>query len=471
MLPGTANPARILVVEDDELVAQALAVTLQILGYQPVGHANRGLQAIELAEQLRPDLVLMDIQLFGSMDGISAAQIIRDKYALPVVFVTAYADDAVLARAKLSEPYGYILKPFTDLELRTALEMALYQHQVQRQLQHSGALNRAILDSMSAQIAVLNEAGVIIAVNQAWQRFAQQNSQLIGPEVPSSVGCNYLSVCPAGEADGAARAGITAVLAGQSASFNLEYCCHSALQLRWFSMSVTPLGANMPGVVIAHTDITACKQVELALQEALRAKQVLLKEVNHRVKNNLQVVANLLQLETERSQQAASKLVLADMQGRIRAIALLHQMLYHTDAHASTDLGSYLQQLAIQAFRAANHSPQIHLELSLVAINVSLDQATHCGLLVNELISNSLKHAFPDGRAGTVRVHLSRLNGSGQVRVCVSDDGVSLPAEFYSPSGSGLGLQLVSDLLGQLGGVRLIELNGGFAVTFMAEQL
>lgn len=470
-MPDTANTVRVLVVEDDELVAQALALKLQILGYQPVGHANRGLQAIELTEQLRPDLVLMDIQLFGSMDGISAAQIIRQRYALPVVFVTAYADDAVLARAKLSEPYGYILKPFTDLELRAVLEMALYQHQVQRQLQRSEALNSAILDSVSAQIAVLNEAGVIIAVNQAWQRFAQQHSQLIGPQALSDVGCNYLSVCPLGATDDAARAGISAVLAGQSSSFSLEYPNHNAQQQRWFSMSVTPLGRDIPGVVIAHTDITVRKQVELDLQEALRAKQVLLKEVNHRVKNNLQVVANLLQLETERSQHAASKAILDDMQGRIRAIALLHQMLCHTDAHASTDLGSYLQQLAIQAFRAANHAPQIHLELALVAINVSLDQATHCGLLVNELICNSLKHAFPNGRAGTVQVHLSRHSASGQVRLCVSDDGQGFAPDFYPQGSSGLGSQLVCDLLGQLGGVRLVELNGGFAVTFTAEQL
>ena len=156
------------------------------------------------------------------------------------------------------------------------------------------------------------------------------------------------------------------------------------------------------------------------------------------------------------------------MQGRIRAIALLHQMLYLGDTHAMTDLGSYLQQLATQSFRAVNHSPQIHLELALIAVNVSLDQATYCGLLVNELITNSLKHSFPEGH-GTVRVHLTRQEGA-QVRLRVMDDGGGLAPEFYAHKTSGLGLQLISDLLGQLGGTYVIEINGGFSVTFAAQQ-
>ncbi len=227
------SKARILVVEDDDLVAQALALKLQMLGYQPVGQASRGLQAIELAEQLRPDLVLMDIQLFGSMDGITAAQIIRQKFALPVVFVTAHADDAILERAKLSEPYGYILKPFTELELRAVLEMALYKHQLQGQLQRSEALNSAILGSIAAAIAVLNQTGEIVAVNQAWQRFAQQNGSAIGVAVPCGVGCNYLSACPAGEAGSGAHEGIAAVVAGQSTGFTHEYPCLSPTQQGW----------------------------------------------------------------------------------------------------------------------------------------------------------------------------------------------------------------------------------------------
>lgn len=146
---------RILVVEDEVIVARDIRVQLTGLGYEPVGHTRRGEEAVELAGELRPDLVLMDIQLAGAMDGIAAAQAIRVQFSLPVVFLTAFAADDILARAKLTEPYGYILKPFPDRELRTVLEMALYKHQVESKLHISArqlkALSRRVLEVQEAE--------------------------------------------------------------------------------------------------------------------------------------------------------------------------------------------------------------------------------------------------------------------------------------------------------------------------------
>jgi signal transduction histidine kinase len=107
------------------------------LGYSAVGSATTGEQAITQATSLKPDLVLMDIQLPGAMDGVTAAQVIRDQLALPVVFLTAFSADDVLARAKLTEPFGYILKPFYERELGTVLAMALYKHQAEARLRTS----------------------------------------------------------------------------------------------------------------------------------------------------------------------------------------------------------------------------------------------------------------------------------------------------------------------------------------------
>ncbi len=120
--------ARILIVEDESIVALDLSSRLALLGYEVVGNATRGEQAIALADQLRPDLVLMDIRLDGEMDGISAAERIHHSFRLPVVFLTANAEDDTLARARVAEPFGYILKPFEDRELKTIIEIALYKH-------------------------------------------------------------------------------------------------------------------------------------------------------------------------------------------------------------------------------------------------------------------------------------------------------------------------------------------------------
>ena len=121
------NKPKILVVEDDKIVSHDIRSQLAALGYESVGHATRGEQAILLVEEMRPDLVMMDIQLAGAMDGIATAHAIRSRFSVPVVFLTAYAADEVLARAKLTEPFGYIIKPFTERELRTVIVMALYK--------------------------------------------------------------------------------------------------------------------------------------------------------------------------------------------------------------------------------------------------------------------------------------------------------------------------------------------------------
>ncbi|MHB8950300.1 MAG: PAS domain S-box protein [Rhodoferax sp.] len=209
---------------------------------------------------------------------------------------------------------------------------------------------------------------------------------------------------------------------------------------------------------------------EQALQASLHDKVALLNEVHHRVKNNLQVISSLLRLEAGRSSHSDTRSVLTEMQGRIRAMALLHESLYRTGTFASVDLGAYLKQLASQAFRAQS-SGMVRLQLDLANVQVSLDQATPCGLLLNELISNCLKHGFPDGRSGEVRVELQALGAAGQWCLRVSDTGVGLPADFDSRKSQSLGLQLVSDLVRQLQGTLQIDAapSAAFAVTFAIE--
>jgi signal transduction histidine kinase len=154
-LTAVATAPRILIVEDEVIVALDIAQQVQSLGYQVAGRSASGEEALVLTGQLRPDLVLMDVQLAGPMDGIAAAQVIRRDFGTPVVFLTAFAADDVLARAKLTEPFGYVLKPFSDRELSTVLAMALYKHQAEaklltstRQLQ---ALSRRVLEAQEQE--------------------------------------------------------------------------------------------------------------------------------------------------------------------------------------------------------------------------------------------------------------------------------------------------------------------------------
>lgn len=231
--------------------------------------------------------------------------------------------------------------------------------------------------------------------------------------------------------------------------------------VRWIHDRAFPV-ENQAGevyrIVGVANDITASRQAHDALVESLHEKEALLKEVHHRVKNNLQVITSLLRLETGRNADPSTRGVLKDMQGRIQSMALLHETLYRSGTFASVDLGVYLRQLATQAFRALNGRPHsVELDLQLDSVKVEMDHAIPCGLLVNELISNCLKHGFPDGRAGSIRVDLRATEEGSGFRLSVADTGVGLPADFESKRSRSLGLQLASDLARQLGGRLEIE--------------
>lgn len=130
---GADPPVRILVVEDEFITAADLEAELSRLGYEPIGPVATADEAIRRTGTERPDLVLMDIMLKGPMDGVEAAALIREKHRVPVIFLTANSDDAVLDRAKVSEPFGYLVKPFDQRNLRTNIEMALYKGRMERE--------------------------------------------------------------------------------------------------------------------------------------------------------------------------------------------------------------------------------------------------------------------------------------------------------------------------------------------------
>lgn len=125
--------AQILVVEDESIVAEEIQSRLRKLGYPVPAVAFSGEEAIEKAEETRPDLVLMDIRLKGDMDGVKAAEQIRARFHIPVIYLTAYADEDTLQRAKITQPFGYILKPFKERELQIAIEMGLYRHKAEEE--------------------------------------------------------------------------------------------------------------------------------------------------------------------------------------------------------------------------------------------------------------------------------------------------------------------------------------------------
>jgi PAS domain S-box-containing protein len=472
-------------------------------------------------------------------------------------------------------------------------------------LRASEAFSSGILDSLTAHIAVINKDGFIVAVNEAWRRYALENNAQSGD---GYAGMNYLAVCEEAIRSGGDKTSemalrkIEEAMKGNKDFVSVEYACHSPKEECWFAMHATPLvtddasyvviaheniskqkkaqeylrlqeefsrvllenitdaviacdanmnlvlfnrrarewhgadAAKLPteqwssyynlfdadgirplsrneiplvrafegggfepvamtikangqplrylmangsafydddgnkiGAVVVLRDITLLHKNMEELQASVREKEALLREVHHRVKNNLQVVSSLLSLESARIGDPSTQKTLRDMKNRIRSMALLHETIYSSESLARVEMALYLERLCRHLIQSLLQHPEfIKLELEIAPVFLDVSQAVPCGLLINELLSNCLKHAFPDGRPGAVRVEVTLVDQDSSICICVADNGIGLPADFEQKRSHSLGLHLVSDLVGQLGGRLEIATNPGvsFSVFF-----
>jgi PAS domain S-box-containing protein len=202
-------------------------------------------------------------------------------------------------------------------------------------------------------------------------------------------------------------------------------------------------------VIVSMVDITASKESERQLRNSLSRQEVLLREIHHRVKNNLAVIASLFYLESTHTNDAKAVALLEDSRRRIRSMALVHETLYRSDNFASVDMAEYARILAnevMASYRPLTESMRLFTDLQ--PVRLSVDQAVPCGLILNELVSNAFKHAFPDNRSGAV--HVSLRESEGKCIMCVADDGIGLPVDLNVTTHHSLGLRLVRLLAKQL---------------------
>ncbi len=202
------------------------------------------------------------------------------------------------------------------------------------------------------------------------------------------------------------------------------------------------------------------------VRSSLREKEVLLKEIHHRVKNNMQVISSLLSLQSDHIKDPALGRLLSDSQDRIRSMALVHETLYGSTNLSSIDLRAYIESLTAHLVQSYAVKGRVRLERDTQRVLLGIDAAVPCGLLLNELISNALKHAFPGERSGMVTVKLERVEDD-QLRLVVSDNGIGLPADVEPSKSHSLGLRLVSALAEQLGGRLELSREGGTTFTVL----
>ncbi|MDD5677776.1 MAG: PAS domain S-box protein [Kiritimatiellae bacterium] len=235
-------------------------------------------------------------------------------------------------------------------------------------------------------------------------------------------------------------------------------------------------GRAVIGVVIDITDRKLALQALEAANQQLRSrekellaanrdKEVLLKEIHHRVKNNLQVISSLLKLQLGHVQDRQAAAVIRECQNRIKSIAIVHEKLYQSRSLAEVDIGNYIQSLISHLFRMFLVDPgSVTMDVAVDNVALHIDQAIPCSLIINELVSNALKYAFPDNRRGVIRIRL-QAGANDLFRLEVGDNGVGFPSQVDFRNTASLGLQLVMTFVEQLGGS--IERSPGPGTTFV----
>ena len=451
---------RVMIVEDGLIIGEDLRRRCESLGYHVTAVVPTGEEALGIADVVRPELVLMDIRLGGSIDGIEAARQIHGQLDIPVVFVTAYSDDATLQRAKETGPFGYLLKPIAGRDLHMAIEMALHRHALEQQMKSWKELASALLEANTHPSLLLAEAATVTEANPSC-------ASLLGMSGPEDLrGRSFLEfVQPSDRARW--HAGIAGcVSADESTSVKLA--------LRAAAGSPRPVHAHIrrldssAGKLLAYVVTFTLDNVTLGPAPASTSAQHTTRRRHQSLQRDIRFLGNLLQIHSGHAVRTGDRMLLDGLQRRLGALALVHTALASPRMPGVMALPQYLDLLLAELLSTRKKlGASITVDLQADGVAIGSDKALAVGMIIYELLSNALEHAFPDARAGTIHVHAHRNNGSS-ITISVHDDGVGL--QHHTPRGhhGGFGLDLVRMMADQLRGTLLQSKERGttFTLTF-----
>ena len=286
------NGPRILVVEDDGIIAEDISSSLGRLGYRDIAIAHSGESAIGCAIERRPDLVLMDIKLKGKMDGIEAAHQIRDRFQVPVVYLTAHADDKTVERAKVTEPFGYLLKPYEAHELRTTIEMALHKGHMEERRRQKERLLLSTLRDMGDGVIATDANGLVTFINPA----AEQMTEFTAEEALGKSVDDVFRVVHA-QTGTPVVSPVSEALRGRAVDFDRNTLLHAkrgrAIAIGDRAAPIRGLKGEITGAVLVFHDATGRKYMEERLRHSQKMEAVgrLAGQVAHDFGNILNVIA------------------------------------------------------------------------------------------------------------------------------------------------------------------------------------
>lgn len=244
-------------------------------------------------------------------------------------------------------------------------------------------------------------------------------------------------------------------------------------KIEWYDKTLKDANGNVVGLLAIGQDVTERKRAEAQIKTSLKEKEILLQEIHHRVKNNLQVISSLLSLQSDYVQDKQILEMLNESRSRIRSMALIHELLYQSEDLAQVDFHQYIRSMTGYLYQSyANKLGAITMNINVDdSISLDVDTAIPCGLIITEVVSNSLKYAFPEGKKGEIHIEFTE-DDNGEFTLIVSNNGVAFPEDLDFRNAKSLGLRLVTALTDQLKGTIELDRSCGtlFKITFRANR-
>lgn len=455
--------SKILIVEDEGIVASDIKVTLSHFGYEVMAVVSSGKEALQEVRKRLPDLVLMDIKLSGKMDGVETTQKIQTLADIPIVYITALGNSHTFQRAKKTGPFGYVYKPLQEKEILATVETTLYKHWMGRELKKSEEKYRNIFENSTIGLYRTTPDGRILMANPALL-------QMLGYSSFEELSRRNLE--EEGYEPGYPRSEFKERIEKEGVVKGMESAWIRSDGTRLFVRESARAVKDEKGNTLCYEgtveDITEKKKAEEKLRFYLKEKETLLREIHHRVKNNLQVLLSLLRIQSRRIKDQHDLRLYKESQDRVRSMALIHEELYQSKDYAQVNFSQYIRTLSSRLFHAYKvDTNRIRISIEAEEISLDINKAVPLGLVLNELLTNAIQHAFEKNKGGTVQIQLHSLD-KNQIRLGVKDDGKGFPQNVDFRNSDSMGMQLVCDLVKQLkGDIELKREKGtSFQITF-----
>ncbi len=480
---------KVLIVEDERITAEDIKQTLESLGYEICNVVSNGEEAIKQAEKLKPDLVLMDIVLKGKISGIEAAEKISSDLNIPVIYLTAYADEATLQQAKLTAPLGYIVKPFTERDLRTAIEIALYRAEMEKKLKEQKEWFYTILKSIGDGVISTDTNGNIIFMNPVAEKLTcWKKEEAIGLPLEKVF---YIIK----EETGEVIKNFVQKVVEKGTTVNLRNIL--LVNKQGEKIPIDNSGApikddkgNLLGVVIIFRDISQKKALEeeLLKRSKLEAIGFLAGGIAHDFNNILTAILGNIELAKvylqSKSLDRLSEKLIAIEKTVLQAKQIVQEILAFAKGglpiKKTTSIAKVLHETANLATQDSNVSCEVICPENLWLVEIDEAQIAQ---VINNLIINAIQ-AMPQG--GTIKiiaenVYVDETTGlplkpGRYVKITVRDQGIGIPKEhldkifdpFFTtkPNGSGLGLAVVYFIIKNHDGYITVESEPGEGTTF-----